>query len=549
MATIDLVIRGGKVVDGSGNPWFYGDVALSGERIEAITPPGTIPPEAAGEVVDASGMVVCPGFIDILSHSIVPLMSDPRCLSKVTQGVTTEIMGELWTPAPFGGRMQSPIVESAIQASFLTDAMRARIAGWEERALGWQRFGDWLTTMEQRGVAPNVGAFVGGGTVREYAMGMEMGPANPDEVQIMRRVVAEAMEDGAFGVAYALIYPPCAFVETDELVAVCQEVSRHGGIYVTHMRSEGARLEEAVEESIEIGRRANIPIEIYHLKAAGKDNWPKMQHVVGRIDAARASGIDIGADIYPYTGAGTGLDAVLPPWLAAEGRFFDNLRDPTLLARARREAHHPTGDWEALASQNGPEAVMPVGLQRPEHKPYIGKRLSEIAAMRGQDWFDTVVDLLLAEHQRIGTIYFSMREGNVLLALQQPWIKIGTDAGGLAPKWAVEDGPTHPRAYGSYPRILGQYVREEDVLPLEDAIRKMSAAVANRVGLRDRGQLRRGFYADVVIFDPATIADHATYGDSHQLSTGVRDVWVNGTRVLADSIHTNATPGRFVTRS
>ncbi len=541
MAAVDVLIRGARVVDGSGNPWFYGDVALSGDRVEAITPPGRFPAEAAREVVDAAGMVVCPGFIDILSHSILPLMSDPRCLSKITQGVTTEIMGELWTPAPFGGRIEAPI-----PPSFLTDAERRRIAGWEERAREWTRFGDWLEAMTARGVAPNVGAFLGGGTLREYAKGMEMGPASPEELDLMRRVVADAMEDGAFGVAYALIYPPCAFVETDELVAVCQEVGRRGGVYITHMRSEGSRLEEAVEESIAIGRRANVPVEIYHLKAAGKGNWPKMQHVIATIEAARAAGIDVGADVYPYTGAGTGLDAVLPPWLAADGKFFENLRDPELLARARQETHHPTGDWEALASENGPEAVMPVGLQRPEHQQYIGKRLNEIAAMRGQDWFDTVVDLLLVEQQRIGTIYFLMREGNVAVALQQPWIKIGTDAGGLAPEWAAEDGPTHPRAYGSYPRILGKYVREERILPLEDAIRKMSAAVADRLGLRDRGQLRRGFYADVVILDPATVADRATYEESHQLSTGVRDVWINGIRVLASGAHTNATPGRIV---
>jgi N-acyl-D-amino-acid deacylase len=536
-ATIDVLIRGARVVDGTGNPWCYGDVALAGERILAVTAPGRLSANAAREVVDASGLVVCPGFIDIQSHSIIPLMVDARCASKITQGVTTEIMGEAWTPAPFGGKLTAPF--SPIIQSY-------QIPEWEERARGWRRFGDWLDAMAARGVSPNVGSFLGGGTLREYARGLAMGPSSPEELATMRRVMHEAMEDGAFGVSYALIYPPDTFADTDELVQVCQVVAEHGGVYITHLRSEGDTLLEALEEALTIGQRAGLPVEIYHLKAAGRDNWPKMAQVLARIDRARAEGLDVTADMYPYIGAGTGLASVLPPWAAADGKFYENLRDPATRAKLHREALHPSGGWEALGQQAGPDGVMPLYLTRPEHQRYVGRRLSEIAAARGQDWIDAAIDLLIAEEQRIATVYFVMSEENLRTQLGQPWIKISTDAGGVDPSWAAPRGPLHPRAYGTYPRVLGKYVREEGVLSLEEAVRKMSAAVADRLGLRDRGLLRPGSYADVVLFDPATVGDRATFENPHQFSVGVRDVWVNGTRVLANGDHTGATPGQVL---
>jgi dihydroorotase/N-acyl-D-amino-acid deacylase len=311
----------------------------------------------------------------------------------------------------------------------------------------------------------------------------------------------------------------------------------------------GAVLEtdvDALEETFEIGRRAELPVEIYHLKAAGRSNWSKMPEAIERIERARAGGLDVTADMYPYVGAGTGLASVLPPWVAAGGRFFQNLRDPEFRARVRAEALNPSGDWEALAAAAGPEGVMPIGFRKPEHGQYVGKRLTEIAAQRGQEWVDAAIDLLLAEEQRIFTVYFVMDEANLRMQLIQPWIKISTDAGGVDPAWAAAHGPTHPRAYGTYTRVLGRYVREERVIGLEDAVRKMSGAVADRLGLRDRGQLRADFQADVVIFDPTTISDRATFEDSHRLSTGVRDVWVNGRPVLRNGQHTGATPGRFV---
>jgi N-acyl-D-amino-acid deacylase len=537
--SIDVLIRGAKIVDGTGNPWRYGDVAIQGERILEVAAPGSISPETAREVIDATGMVVCPGFIDILSHSHTPLMRDPRDLSKITQGVTTEIMGEGWTPAPVGGRIKDSFAD-------VSPKNRAAISAWIERARGWTRLRHWLDALVERGVSPNVGSFLGGGTLREYAKGMEVGAPTPDELDTMRRVMAEAMEDGAFGVSYALIYPPDTYTSTDELVEVAKVASSYGGVYITHMRSESDYLLEAIDEAIEIGRRASIPVEIYHLKASGRHCWHKMPEAIARIQAARDAGIDVTADMYPYAASGTGLDSVLPPWLAEGGMYFERLADPAVQERVRAEVLAPSGEWEALARGLGPESVMPVGFERPENQQYAGKRLTEIAAMRGQHWLDAVIDLLLSEKQRISTIYYSMDEANVALGLAQPWVKISTDAGGVDSAWY--DEPTHPRAYGTYPRVLAKYVREEKLLTLEDAIRKMSGAVAARLGLRDRGLLRPGCYADVVIFDPETVADRATFENPHQLSVGIRDVWVNGGRVIRDGQHTGATPGQVVTR-
>ena len=375
---------------------------------------------------------------------------------------------------------------------------------------------------------------------------MALGPAQGDELALLRRVAGEAMEDGAFGVSYALIYPPDAYAATDEIVAVCEAIRPFGGVYITHVRSEADGLLEGIAEAREIGRRAGVPVEIYHLKAAGRANWSKMPAVIAAIDEARAGGLDVTADMYPYTAGGTGLSSVLPPWAAEGGRLYERLRDPAERARLREEALHPSGGWEALGVQAGPEGIVPVGLERPEHRHFRGRTLAEIAAERGTDWLDTALDLLVAEEQRISTIYHLMSEENLALQLRQPWMKISTDAGGVDPAWAAERGPTHPRAYGTYPRVLGKYVREEGVVTLEEAVRMMTSAVAARLGLHDRGTLRPGARADVVLFDPATIADRATFTDSHQLSVGVRDVWVNGVRTLAGGEHTGAMAGQVV---
>ena len=527
----DWIITGGRIVDGSGNPWFYGDVALRGDRIVRITPPGGLQGAPARRRLNISGLVLSPGFIDIQSHSREAfLRGDGRVLSKVTQGVTTEILGEGWTDAPVNERT----LETA------DPALRPVL----ERFRGPRGFRAWLEYLQDRGLSVNVGSFLGASTVRQYAMGMAVGPPSPEALDTMRAVVRRAMEDGAFGLASALIYPPGNFASTEELIALCREIAPYGGLYITHMRSEADRLLEALEEAIRIGREAGVPVEIYHLKAAGVRNWPKARQAIARIDSARRGGLDVAANLYPYTAGGTGLTACLPPWAAADGRLLDNLRDPQMRQRMRAEMEKSTTDWENLCQLATPEGVLLLGLRRPEHRRFVGRRLSEVAAEWGKDWIETVFDLLLAEEQPISTVYFLMSEENVRLTLQQPWIKIGTDAGGFDPDSAR--GPVHPRAYGTYPRILGRYVRQEGLLSLEEAVRRMSSAVANRLMIRNRGQIQEGFYADLVIFDPDRIQDRATFENPHQLSEGVRYVFVNGVPVLWEGRHTGARPGRIV---
>jgi N-acyl-D-amino-acid deacylase len=527
----DWIITGGRIVDGSGNPWFYGDVALRGDRIVRITPPGGLQGAPARRRLNISGLVLSPGFIDIQSHSREAfLRGDGRVLSKVTQGVTTEILGEGWTDAPVNERT----LETA------DPALRPVL----ERFRGPRGFRAWLEYLQDRGLSVNVGSFLGASTVRQYAMGMAVGPPSPEALDTMRAVVRRAMEDGAFGLASALIYPPGNFASTEELIALCREIAPYGGLYITHMRSEADRLLEALEEAIRIGREAGVPVEIYHLKAAGVRNWPKARQAIARIDSARRGGLDVAANMYPYTAGGTGLTACLPPWAAADGRLLDNLRDPQMRQRMRAEMEKSTTDWENLCQLATPEGVLLLGLRRPEHRRFVGRRLSEVAAEWGKDWIETVFDLLLAEEQPISTVYFLMSEENVRLTLQLPWIKIGTDAGGFDPDSAR--GPVHPRAYGTYPRILGRYVRQEGLLSLEEAVRRMSSAVANRLMIRNRGQIQEGFYADLVIFDPDRIQDRATFENPHQLSGGVRYVFVNGVPVLWEGRHTGARPGRIV---
>ncbi len=540
MPTTSTLIRNARLVDGAGNPWRYGDLLLTGDRIEAIAPPGAVAAANCAEVVDGAGLVACPGFIDIQSHSILSLMIDGRCLSKITQGVTTEIMGEAWTPAPVAGRHTDPMANTLLPMPISKE--------WQEKIRGWTRFADWLQAVEEAGASPNIGSFLGGGTLRHVGKGMEMGQPSADELDLMRRTTAEAMEDGAFGVSYALIYPPDSYTDTEELIEICKVVSRYNGVYITHMRSEGARLFEGLEEALTIGRRADLPVEIYHLKASGAANWHKMPSTIARIGEARAQGLDVTADMYPYAASGTGLSSLLPTWTAADGNFFENLEDPAVRTRIRKEMLDDAESNRQPSTRGGAAGVLPVGFHIKENRSYIGMSLAQIAADRGQDWLDCAIDLLRSEGQRIGTIFRSISEDNLRAQLPLPWIKFATDADGIDPAWASDLGPTHPRAYGTYPRVLGRYVREQQALTLEDAIRKMTGAVADRLGLRQRGHLRAGFYADVVLFDPHTISDRATFADSHQLSVGVQDVWVNGERVLRNGEHTAATPGRFVTK-
>ncbi len=529
--TYDLVIEGGRIVDGSGAAWFYGDLAIRGDRIVRIAPPGGLRATAAADRIDASGLVVAPGFIDIQSHSRgAALSGDGRVVSKVTQGVTTEIMGEGTTNAPVNDRI--------IEASGVQDS--ARVASMR-RFQGPRGFDAWLDAMEAHGVSVNVGSFVGASTIRQFGRGLAMGRASQAEVDAMQEAVRDAMRDGAFGLASALIYPPGNFADIEELTLLARAMAPFGGIYITHMRSEADRLLEGMDEAIQIGERAGVPVEIYHLKAAGRRNWNKASAAIAKIDSARAEGLDVQANMYPYVAGGTGLTACFPPWVSADGKLLQNLADPRVRERIREEIQDNDGSWENLCELSTPEEVMLLGFQKEGNRGLMGRRLSDVAVMMGDDWMNTAMDLVLSEEQRIGTIYFMMSEDNVRLQLQQPWIKFGTDAGGADPDRA--SGLVHPRTYGTFTKILGQYVREEGVLELEDAVRKMTSAVATRLRIRDRGLLSEGFFADVVVFDPETVRDRASYQEPHQPSAGMLHVVVNGVPVVRDGSHTGAKPG------
>lgn len=523
----DVIISGGRIVDGTGNGWYPGDIGIRGARIVSITRPGELSEERASRRLDATGKVVSPGFIDIQSHSRDSFLGggDGRVVSKVTMGVTTEIMGESTTNGPSSQRMLDNAGAAVGRTQFET-------------------FGQWIDAMEAHGASVNFGSFVGASTIRTLAMGLAMGEAASPERRLMQQAVRESMIGGAFGVASALVYPPGNFASTDELISVNAAAAPFGGVYITHMRSEADNYLEALDEAIEIGTRAGVPIEIYHLKAAGQRNWHKANLAVAKIDSARAAGVDIQANMYPYTAGGTGLDACFPPWASADGRLYANLGDPEMRARIRQEIEHQTEPWESFCTLATPQGTMPLGLNLPEHQKYRGWWLGDIAADMGKDWIDTAFDLVLAERQRVSTMYFLMSEENVAMQIAQPWIKFGTDAGGMDPTTAT--GLAHPRAYGTFARVLGKYVREERATSLEDAVRKMSSAVATRLHIRERGFLREGYYADVVVFDPETVGDHATYDEPHQLSSGIEQVFVNGVAVVTDGVHTGAMPGQAV---
>lgn len=525
----DLLILNGRIVDGTGAAWFYGDVAVNGDRIVAVAPRGTLAGAVARDTLDATGLVVAPGFIDIQGHSGWYLLyGDSRVIAKVSQGVTTEILGEGNTPAPLHPTRSLPPNSNALVRSFA-----------EPRG-----FANWLNAMEARGIGINVGSFVGGSTLRSYGMAMRSGRAGEAEVADMRGALERAMEDGAFGLATALIYPPGVFANTDELIEVSRAMRPFGGLYITHMRSEGDQLLEAVDEAVRIGRDAGVPVEIYHLKASGTRNFAKGPESIARINAARAAGIDVQANMYPYPAGGTGLTSCLPPAAQEDNRLFTRLADRRERARIRAEIEHPTSVWENLCELSGPENVLIAVLASDSLKQYSGKRLSEIAAARGTDWIETAFTLIAAERNRVETLYFMMSEQNVALNLRQPWIKIGTDAGGPNP--AAAGGLVHPRSYGTFTRILGRYVREQQVITLEEAIRKMTSATARRVGLAERGVLAPGMFADIVVFDPNTVMDNATFEQPHQVSTGVVATYVNGVAVWKQGAHTGAKPGRAV---
>jgi N-acyl-D-amino-acid deacylase len=537
--TYDLVITNGRIIDGTGAAWFWGDLAVSGDRIARVTPRGRLANAPATRRIDAAGRVVTPGFIDIQAQSYANFMQgDGRALSMVTQGITTAILGEGNTPAPVNlGRGTDARRRDLITG----DTAQQRMA---ERFAGPHGFGNWLEFMAGRGLSENVGSFLGAGTARTYTKGEAMGAPTPAELDTMRSVVRHAMEDGAFGIASALIYPPNTYASTAELTELAKAMSPYGGVYITHMRSEADQFLEALDEAISIGKNGGVPVEVYHLKASGPRNWPKMAKAIAKIDSARAAGQDVQADMYLYVAGGNNFSSCIAPKYAADGKLLDNLRNAALRPQIKRDLLDENAGYENLCLIAGPGNVMVTGFTKPEYTQYEGKRLDAIARGLGKDWADALIDLNIAENARLGEILFLMSEENIALQLRQPWIKFGTDAGAMDPVGAR--GMTHPRTYGNFTRLLGKYVRDERVLPLEDAVRKASSAVATRLSLHDRGVLKEGLKADILVFDERTVRDLATFESPHQLSVGMQYVIVNGVPVIADGVHTGAKPGQVV---
>lgn len=525
----DLVIRGGAIYDGSGGAPVKGDVAIKGQRIACV---GSCP-GAARKTVDATGKAVSPGFINMLSWSTESLIQDGRALSELKQGITLEVMGEGDSMGPLSPEMK----RLALQRQ-----------GDVKYPIEWTSLDEYLRFLERKGVSVNVASFIGAATARIHELGEGDVDPTPDQLARMRALVAKAMEDGAMGVGSSLIYAPGSYAETDELVALVTEAGRCGGIYISHMRSEGNRLEQAVDELITISRRSGAPAEIYHLKASGKPNWGKLDAVLKQIEAARAEGLRITADMYTYPAGSTGLDAAMPTWVQAGGveAWIARLKDPETRAKVKAEMIGEPVGFENLQRHAGAEGTLLVGFKNPKLKPLTGKTLAEVARERGVSPQDAAIDLVIEDGSRVQVVYFLMDEANVARQTALPWVSFGSDAEGQAPEGPFLLSSTHPRAYGNFSRLLAKYVREEKRLSLAEAVRKLSALPAHNLGLHDRGMLKVGNYADVVVFDPATIQDHATFEKPQQFSTGVSEVVVNGQLALAGGEPTAARPGQVV---
>ena len=525
----DVILRGGTVYDGTGTPGRIADVGIRGDRIAAV---GDLAKAQAKTVLDAKGLAVAPGFINMLSWSTDSLIADGRSQGEIRQGVTLEVMGE--------GNSMGP----------LTDDMKRRAVeqmGDIRYDITWTTLAEYLAFLEKKGVSTNVASYIGAATIREHVVGLEDRPATPAELEKMRALVRQEMEAGALGIGSSLIYAPGTYASTEELIELNKAAAPYGGRYISHLRSEGDRFLEAVDELITIARAAGVPAEIYHLKAAGASNWPKMDQAIAKIEAARKGGLRITADMYTYTAGSTGFDACIPPWSRAGGydALFKRIADPPTRARMIAEMRAPAVGWENLCQAAGtPHGLLLVEFKNDALKPLTGKRLDEVMKIRGKDAENTILDLIAEDRTRVGVVFFLMSEDNVRKQVRLPWVSFGSDASSMAPEGVFLKSSTHPRAYGNFARLLGRYVRDEKLVPLPEAIRRLTSLPAANLGLKDRGTLAVGAFADVVAFDPAAMADKATYEQPHQYAVGMRHVVVNGVPVLRDGEHTGATPGR-----
>ena len=527
----DLIIRNAMIYDGSGNPPVRGGLAVAADMIAAT---GDLGNATAGEEIDAGGLALSPGFINMLSWATETLFEDGRAQSDLRQGITLEIMGEGVSMAPLNETMKKQWAEEQGDVKY---------------DVTWTTLGEYLETLENRGIAVNIASFVGATSVRIHELGYANRPPSPDELTKMKTLVQQAMEEGALGVGSSLIYAPAFYAETPELIELCKAAAPYGGMYISHLRSEGNKLHEAVEELITIAREANIPAEIYHLKAAGQNNWPKLDSVIRRIDRARAEGLQISTDMYTYVAGATGLDASMPPWVQEGGykSWAKRLQDPAIRKKVGEEMRQDAQDWENLYFFAGsPEKVLLVEFKNDTLKKYTGKSLAEVAALRGTSPEETAMDLVVQDGSRVGTVYFLMSEDNVKKQIALPYMSFGSDAGAPAAEGVFLKSNPHPRAYGNFARLLGKYVHDEKVIPLEEAIRRLTSLSAGKLKISKRGSLKVGNYADLVLFDPATIQDHATFEKPHQYATGVVHVWVNGVQVLKNGEPTGSKAGRVV---
>lgn len=526
----DLVIRNAIIVDGSGDDRYKGDVALIGDRIAKVG----IVSEKGKEEVDAQGKILSPGFVNMLSWATESLLVDGRGMSDIMQGITLEVMGEGWSMGPISDKMREESLSKQGDLKF---------------DIPWTSLGDYLQHLEDKGVSPNVASYVGATTLRIHEIGYDDRPPSQEELEKMKTLAQQAMEEGAIGIGSSLIYAPAFYADTEELIELCKAISPYGGSYITHMRSEGNRLLEGVDEVLRIAKEGGVQAEIYHLKAGGASNWYKMDLVISKIDSARKAGINIATNMYNYIAGATGLDASMPPWVQEGGydKWAERLKNPMIRKKVIAEMKQDATDWENLYYGAGSaDKLILVGFKNEELKKYTGKTLAEVAQIRGTSPEDTAIDLVIEDGSRVGTVYFLMSEENVTKQIKLPYMSFGSDAGAPSSEGVFLKSNPHPRAYGNFSRLLGKYVRDEQVISLEEAVYKLTSLSTKKLKIKERGLIKEGYFADIVVFDPDEIKDNATFERPHAYASGMKHVWVNGTQMLKDGVHTGHTGGRFV---